>query len=132
MNIRIREAGVDEAELVFEWVLRLLRELGDEADDLGALDRARVTRAWRDAGPRAVTLVARTDDGEIAGISTVVESPDAPRVLRVAVRRPMARLDRSVAKLDVVVTVNAASEGHPLVRTFHAERPRSTRRVTAP
>ena len=74
MNITIREAGVEEAEFVFEWVLRLLRELGDEADDLGALDRARVTRAWRDAGPRAVTLVARTDDGEIAGISTVVES----------------------------------------------------------
>ncbi len=74
MNITIREAGVEEAELVFEWVLRLLRELGDEADDLGTLDRARVTRAWRDAGPRAVTLVARTDEGEIAGISTVVES----------------------------------------------------------
>ena len=74
MNITIREAGVEDAELVFEWVLRLLRELGDEEKDLGSLDRARVTRAWRDAGPRAVTLVARTPDGEIAGISTVVES----------------------------------------------------------
>lgn len=74
MNITIREAGVEEADFVFEWVLRLLRELGDEADDLGALDRGRVTRAWRDAGPRAVTLVARTAEGEIAGISTVVES----------------------------------------------------------
>ena len=74
MNVTIHEAGIEEAELVFDWVLRLLRELGDEADDLGTLDRARVTRAWRDAGPRAVTLVARTADGEIAGIATVVES----------------------------------------------------------
>jgi GNAT superfamily N-acetyltransferase len=74
MTITIQETGVEEAALVFEWVLRLLRELGDEADDLGTLDRARVTQAWRDAGPTAVTLVARTADGEIAGISTVVES----------------------------------------------------------
>lgn len=60
-----------DADVVFDWVTKLLLELGEEGDDLGELDRARVRDAWAALADRYQVLAAKSDAGEILGILTL-------------------------------------------------------------
>ncbi len=59
MNIRIETLTIDDADIVFDWVLRLLRELGEEGEELGELDRERVLSAWKQRLDQYQVLVAK-------------------------------------------------------------------------
>ena len=74
MNLRMETVGMESATPVFELVLTLLRELGEEADDLGHFDEARVRAAWQKASDRVHILLARTEGNQIVGIATTTES----------------------------------------------------------
>ena len=74
MPIRIERVGVESAGPVFATVMTLLRELGDEAEDLGKLDEARLRAAWSAASDRFQVFVARDDSGELAGLATLCET----------------------------------------------------------
>ena len=74
MSIVIDRLGIDKADQVLEMVLALLRELGEEGDDLGLLDRRRVLAGWAEKGEAFRALVARESSGAAVGIATVVES----------------------------------------------------------
>jgi GNAT superfamily N-acetyltransferase len=74
MQIRIDRLNIQDASIVFDWVLRLLQELGTEGDDLGTLNEKKVLDEWQQAGDRFQVFAARTTDGEIAGVMTVVET----------------------------------------------------------
>jgi len=74
MNYVVEQFGVDRADLVFDTVLTLLRELATESDDLGELDRARVRAHWEAGQDRITVLAARSDAGDVAGMLTVVET----------------------------------------------------------
>ena len=70
----ITELGPDHAMEVFDWVLRLLVELGEEGDDVGTLAAERLKQLWTAAPDKMLVLAARTAAGEIAGLVTVVEA----------------------------------------------------------
>ena len=76
MDIAVERVGPENAPCVLDWVERLLRELGEEGDETGALDRtdlaARWSR-WHAEGGRMFAFVATTDGG-IAGVLTLVEA----------------------------------------------------------
>src|SRR5262245_27139877 len=74
MQIRIDRLNIQDASIVFDWVLRLLQELGSEGDDLGTLNEKKVMEEWRLAGDRFQVFAAKTADGKIAGVMTVVET----------------------------------------------------------
>ena len=74
MSIIVERLGIDKADIVLEMVLALLKELGEEGDDLGPLDRARVLAGWEKKGEAFQALVAREAGGAPVGIATVVES----------------------------------------------------------
>lgn len=74
MGVRISTLKIADAEVVFGFVLRLLRELGEESDDLGALNEANVLRAWRETGDRFHVLAARDEGNEIVGLLTLNEA----------------------------------------------------------
>jgi len=74
MEIRIERLTVQDALTVFDWVLRLLQELGSEGDDLGSLDEKKVLQGWREAGERFQVFAAKTSSGQIVGVMTVVET----------------------------------------------------------
>jgi GNAT superfamily N-acetyltransferase len=73
METRIEIVDADQCELVFPFVEKLLRELGEEGDEFGELDVPKVKRAWQEAAG-AVAFIAYAGDGEMAGVMTVVES----------------------------------------------------------
>lgn len=72
--IRIAPLGPDRAQLVFDTVLALLRELGDEAEDLERFDAARVLAAWRERGAGFRVLGAFDQDDALVGLLTLSES----------------------------------------------------------
>lgn len=72
--IRIERLAIAESGVVFDFVLRLLNELGEEGDDLGTLDKEKVLRAWREAGDRFHVLAAKDEAGQIAGLLTLNEA----------------------------------------------------------
>ncbi len=74
MSIVIERLGIDKADLVLEMVLALLAELGEEGEDLGALDRSRVLAGWAAKGDAFRALVAHEPGGGPIGVATVVES----------------------------------------------------------
>lgn len=74
MQIGVIRLTIDEADLVFDWVMRLLVELEEEGDDLGELDREKVLSEWQQAGERFNAFVAKNQDGNILGILTLVET----------------------------------------------------------
>ncbi len=74
MPIVIEHLGIDNADRVLEMVLALLKELGEEGDDLGPLDRGRVLAGWEKKGEAFRALVARETGGAPVGVATVVES----------------------------------------------------------
>jgi GNAT superfamily N-acetyltransferase len=71
MNIRVDTLTIEDAEIVFDWVLRLLRELGEEGEELGELDRDRVLSAWNQRKDQYSVLVARESTGQIVGVLTL-------------------------------------------------------------
>ena len=73
MGIKIEVIYGDKCEFVHPYIEKLLVELGDEADELGALDVEKVKKIWIET-PGAVALVAYADSGEVAGILTLVEA----------------------------------------------------------
>ncbi len=63
-----------DAPLVFDWVMRLLNELGEEGEELGALAEDKVLQAWREMEDRFHVFAARTGAGDICGILTLAEA----------------------------------------------------------
>ncbi len=55
----------------------------------------------------------------------VVESPDLDRVVRVSLRKPLARQETRSASIDVVVTLTGGGLDAPHKQAFHAVRERS-------
>jgi len=71
--VTITRLSIDDAPEVLGAVLALLRELGQEAEDLGQLDVDRTMDAWRRLGERVHVLAARDPDGSIVGVLTLCE-----------------------------------------------------------
>ena len=55
----------------------------------------------------------------------IVESPDGDRVVRVSLRKPMARQEAKIVHLGVVIELSGGGLPAPLFETFSANRPRS-------
>lgn len=70
MNITISRLGLEDAETVFEWVLRLLVELGEEGEELGELARDQVLKVWRERRNQYHVYAAKDGD-RIVGILTL-------------------------------------------------------------
>jgi GNAT superfamily N-acetyltransferase len=73
-TVEIVRVGSESADVIFDLVQGLLRELGEESDDLGDLDRNRVLAAWRDREPWYRVLLGRDEDGQGVGLLTLTES----------------------------------------------------------
>lgn len=71
MNIRIERLTTADANIVFDWVVRLLRELGEEGEALGELAHTRVLEAWSRRADEYYVLAAKGDDGQIIGVLTL-------------------------------------------------------------
>ena len=71
MNIRIETLSIHDSEIVFDWVLRLLKELEEEGEELGDLNRERVLSGWKERPGKYDVLVARNPSNEIVGILTL-------------------------------------------------------------
>ena len=71
MNIRIEKLSIVEAPLVFDWVMKLLRELGEEGEELGELDTDRVLVEWKARNDKYHVFAARDFKGEMLGILTL-------------------------------------------------------------
>src|SRR6187455_1929748 len=70
MDLRIDQLSIQDADLVFEWVLKLLMELGEEGEELGELNRTEVLQRWKERNNKYFVFVARADK-EVAGILTL-------------------------------------------------------------
>ena len=71
MNYRIELLSLKDAGIVFDWVLRLLKELGEEGEELGALAHDKVLRAWKERENKYHVFAAKNEGGEILGILTL-------------------------------------------------------------
>ena len=67
-------AATRDRELVLALVERLLRELEESPEEFAGIDRARVLRDMSAAGDRFMAFLARSREGETAGVVTVAES----------------------------------------------------------
>jgi len=74
MQILIDKLTINDAPIVFDWVMRLLNELGEEGDELGALAEDKVLHAWRGMADRFHGFVAKTGAGDICGILTLADA----------------------------------------------------------
>jgi GNAT superfamily N-acetyltransferase len=74
MKVLIERLTAGEARVVFDWVFRLLNELGEEGHELGALAEQKVLLAWQESPDRFHVFVAKNDSGEIIGILTLAEA----------------------------------------------------------
>lgn len=73
-SIFVAKLSLQDASVVFAWVMRLLNELGEEGDELGALAEEKVLQAWREMADRFHVFVAKTEAGDICGILTLAEA----------------------------------------------------------
>ena len=71
MNVRIERLTTADASIVFDWVVRLLRELGEEEKELGELAHARVLAAWSRRADQFYVLAAKGNSGQILGVLTL-------------------------------------------------------------
>lgn len=71
MSIHIEKLGLQDADTVFHWVLRLLVELGEEGEELGDLSRDRVLAGWKNRQDKYHVFVAKNERAEIVGILTL-------------------------------------------------------------
>jgi len=60
--------------MVFDLVGRLLRELGEEGDEAGALDTARLAATWRANPEGHLAFVVSAEDESPVGVLTVTET----------------------------------------------------------
>lgn len=74
MAVHILRCTIEDAPMVFDWVTRLLTELGDEAEDLGRLDETKVLEAWRNLGDRFQVFVAKDELSSVVGVLTLTET----------------------------------------------------------
>jgi GNAT superfamily N-acetyltransferase len=74
MPYAIEKVGIERAHDVFEGVARLLAELGEEGDELGALDRPALLAAWAAEGERFHAFLATDETGDPVGVLTLVET----------------------------------------------------------
>jgi GNAT superfamily N-acetyltransferase len=74
MPVTVERLGVESAEIAFEMVQKLLAELGEEGDELGTLDAAKVLDAWTRSQHAVHVFIARDSGGPPVGIMTIVES----------------------------------------------------------
>jgi GNAT superfamily N-acetyltransferase len=74
MPVIVERLGVENAGVALEMVQRLLAELGEEGDELGALDSPKVLEAWTRSRGALHAFVARDSGGHPVGMMTVVES----------------------------------------------------------
>ena len=74
MQVQIERLTVGEAPVVFDWVVRLLAELGEEGDELGTLAEQKVLSAWQESPDHFHVFVAKNDSREIIGILTLAEA----------------------------------------------------------
>lgn len=74
MNLRVESLSLDDAPVVFDWVMKLLAELGEEGDELGSLNTEKVLQDWKKSADRFQALIAKNDTGEIVGILTLTEA----------------------------------------------------------
>jgi GNAT superfamily N-acetyltransferase len=74
MEIQIKKLGSENAEVVFEWVTRLLMELGEEGEELGTLNKDAVLKAWKEIENRYSAFVAYDENQNVIGICTLMES----------------------------------------------------------
>ena len=72
-SISVKRVTLEGADVVFDLVDQLLRELGEEGDESGTLDRGGLTRAWRSDEARQFAFVAFDGDAP-AGVATVAEA----------------------------------------------------------
>lgn len=71
MTLLIEQLTVRDADIVFDWVLRLLRELGEEGEELGELNRESVLQEWKRRENKYCVLAAKSESGEMLGILTL-------------------------------------------------------------
>lgn len=71
MTTKIEQLTIKDSELIFEWILKLLDELGEESDDLGTLKRETVLQDWRNLEDRFFVLLAKDEKDKILGILTL-------------------------------------------------------------
>jgi GNAT superfamily N-acetyltransferase len=73
-DLIIRRVEEQDLPTVFHLVEQLLRELGEEGEELGELRTEAVLSQWRSLGDGTVALLAETPDGEAVGVVTLVET----------------------------------------------------------
>jgi GNAT superfamily N-acetyltransferase len=74
MQIVFDKLTINDASILFDWVMRLLNELGEEGDELGALAEDKVLQAWREMADHFHVFVAKNEAGDILGILTLTET----------------------------------------------------------
>ncbi|HET6266426.1 MAG TPA: GNAT family N-acetyltransferase [Acidobacteriota bacterium] len=74
MKVRVEKLTIKQAPVVFEWVLNLLKELGEEGDELGKLKTRKVLRDWDDHQGHFHVFAAKDGRGRMIGILTLAES----------------------------------------------------------
>jgi GNAT superfamily N-acetyltransferase len=74
MKIEVTKLTIQDSADVFQEVLKLLVELGEEADELGELSTQKVLREWEQAEDRFQVFAARNEEGKIVGIVTLAET----------------------------------------------------------
>jgi GNAT superfamily N-acetyltransferase len=70
-NLKIVMVGPEAASEVLELVAALLRELGEEGDETGAMDVADLTAAWRTDQAHHVAFLAYDEETNLVGVATV-------------------------------------------------------------
>jgi GNAT superfamily N-acetyltransferase len=74
MKISVDRLTDQDSVVVFDWVLRLLNELGEEGEELGTLASQKVLRDWHASRDRFDVFIARNESKEIVGILTLSET----------------------------------------------------------
>lgn len=70
----IVKVGPESAAVVIGLVAQLLRELGEEGEEAGALDVASLTAAWREDERHQSAFLAYGENGAAIGVVTVTEA----------------------------------------------------------
>lgn len=69
--ITIRQSTPDDLPVVLDLVERLLRELGEEGDELGVLDTAYISHLWGGERDRTLAFLAEDSSGRPVGVATI-------------------------------------------------------------
>ena len=72
--MHVVQLTANDSDLILEWVLNLLEELGEESDDLGELQKEKVLTEWRKLNDRFFVFAAKDDEENIQGLITLAES----------------------------------------------------------